>query len=262
VVFCLVMQGVFSLMHDCFHGHGHPDPTANRLLGVALAAIFGTAFTLHRVNHGGHHVRSRSRAEMPEYIFPGESAARKRSIYYFAILGGSWLGSFLAALVLPLVPFGFVKRLNRPASSMNSNALAFADFTAADWRALRVDSGIAVAWWGAAILIFDWQWQVLLLAYACFAFSWSSLQWVYHLRTPLDPVEGAYDLRLPRPVRWLFLNFNYNLTHHREPALPWQQLHAAVDQRETQPLWYRYLRVFTPPERLPEDPASITKVYF
>src|SRR4051794_4018041 len=85
VLFCLMMQGVFSLMHECFHGLGHPAPAVNQALGVAASTIFGTAYTLYRVNHEGHHLRNRSRAEVAEYIYPGENAARKTFLYYFAI---------------------------------------------------------------------------------------------------------------------------------------------------------------------------------
>lgn len=82
------------------------------------------------------------------------------------------------------------------------------------------------------------------------------------MRTPLDRIKGAYDLRAPTLVRLLFLNFNYNLTHHRHPQLPWQAMHALVDRRETQPLWYRYVLVFKCPEPLPADLGAIRKTYF
>jgi fatty acid desaturase len=262
LIFCLMMQGVFSLMHECFHGLGHPSPAWNRVLGVAASTIFGTAYTLYRVNHEGHHLRNRSRAEIAEYIYPGESAARKTFLYYFAILGGIWLGSLVATLVLPFVPYKYARALNRPATSMNGYSLSFEQFTASDWRDLRVEAALGVVAWVGVSLALGWRWQVLAVAYAAFAFSWSSLQWVYHMRTPLDPIEGAYDLRAPRVVRWLFLNFNYNLSHHRAPYLPWQSVHAMVDQRETQPLWYRYLLVFKAPEPLPADPSTIRKNYF
>jgi len=60
----------------------------------------------------------------------------------------------------------------------------------------------------------------------------------------------------------LFLNFNYNLMHHRRPDLPWQEMHGLVNSRETQPLWYRYMLVFKCPETLPVDPSAIRKIYF
>ncbi|MGZ5093010.1 MAG: fatty acid desaturase family protein [Burkholderiales bacterium] len=262
VLFCLMMQGVFSLMHECFHNQGHPSAMLNDALGALCGSIFGTAYTLFRVNHEGHHVRNRLPAELAEYVLPGESATRKIVTYYFAILGGIWLGSFVAALVLPFVPYRYAARLNRPARSMNGYSLSFAEFSAADWKRLRLESAIGLAIWTTAIVLLDWNWRVLVPLYVAFAFSWSSLQWVYHMRTPLDRVEGAYDLRAPRFVRWLFLNFNYNLTHHRYPRLPWQAMHEKVDPGETQPLWYRYLLVFKCPEPLPVDEALLRKTYF
>jgi fatty acid desaturase len=262
LLFCLMMQGVFSLMHECFHYQGHPSPAVNELLGALSGVLFGTCYTLFRVNHEGHHVRNRSPAELAEYVLPGESAWRKVVLYYFAILGGIWLGSFVAALVLPFVPYRYAKWLNRPARSMNGYSLSFAEFSPRDWTRMRLEAVAGVAIWGAAFALLGWDWRLLVALYAAFAFSWSSLQWVYHMRTPLDRIEGAYDLRAPLAVRWLFLNFNYNLTHHRHPDRPWQEMHRSVDPRETQPLWYRYLMVFRCPEPLPADPAALRKVYF
>ncbi|NWF73526.1 MAG: fatty acid desaturase [Nitrospirae bacterium] len=262
ILFCLMMQGVFSVMHECFHDQGHPTSWANWTLGVIEGTIFGTAYTLFRVNHEAHHVRNRSRAEIAEYIFPDESPTRKILLYYFAILGGIWLGAFVASILLPFIPYRYRLGLNRPAKSMNGYFLAFAEFSSRDWMRLRVEAAVGLLVWVSAILLLDWNWTVLSVAYAAFAFTWSSLQWIYHLRTPLDRVEGAYNLRAPLLVRWLFLNFNYNLTHHRHPAAPWQDAHALTDLKETQPLWYRYLLIFRCPEPLPADLSSIRKTYF
>ena len=62
---------------------------------------------------------------------------------------------------------------------------------------------------------------------------------------------------LPAPLRWMWLSFNMNLTHHRKPWLPWQELYAHSDRRETQPLWYRWLMVALPPERYPADEGAL-----
>lgn len=116
---------------------------------------------------------------------------------------------------------------------------------------MRLEGLGLLAFWIPVALVGPWSAATLVTAYAAFAFSWSSLQWVYHLRTPLHVVEGGYNLRLPAPLRWLWLSFNMNLTHHRRPYLPWQELYAASNQAETQPLWYRWLLMFVPPARFP-----------
>ena len=262
VLFCLVMQGVFSMMHECFHRNGHSSPGINWAMGAVAATLFGASYTLIRVNHEGHHQRNRSAAELAEFILPGERPAFKIGLYYFATMGGIWLGSFVATLLLPFVPFRSVKGLAVRMTSMDGYNRSFAEFDRRDWGFLRLEAALATAAWCGCAWLLGWDWRVLLVAYAAFAFSYSSLQWVYHMRTPLDRIEGAYDLRLPTPVRWLFLSFNYNLAHHRFPRAPWQDLHALVDPRETQPLWYRYLRVFMPPEPLPDDPSRLAKDYF
>lgn len=265
-VFVLMMQGVFSLMHDAIHGNGHPSPALDRLIGVLTATLFGTTYTLFRLNHEGHHVRNRTRPEIAEYFYPEDDRAWKTFKYYFAILGGIWLASFLAVFVLPFVRFEAVRRrlgsITSSSRSMNGYALSFAQYTERDWREQRLECLFAIAFWLVVATLAGWRLEVLIVAYGAFAFSWSSLQWVYHMRTPLDPVEGAYNLRAPWLVRALMLNFNYNLTHHRHPGAPWQQLHALTDLAQTQPIRARYLAVFLPPEPMPADPASIRKVYF
>jgi len=261
VLFCIVMQGVFSFMHECFHDHGNRNHRVNRFLGWIATTIFGSSYTFIRVNHQGHHVRNRTRAELIDYILPGESAALKIVFYYFGIFGGIWLGVLIGALILPFLPYASTTGL-RQQKEFNTYSAAFSSFTAADWNMIRVESVLAIFFWICAINLFQWDWKVLLVIYATFGFSWSFLQWVYHVRTPIDVVEGAYNLRLPKFSRLLFLNFNYNLTHHRHPEYRWQELHSATDLQETQPLWYRLLGLLLPPRPMPDDPASIRKTYF
>jgi fatty acid desaturase len=225
------------------------------------SSIFGTSYTLFRINHLGHHVRNRTRAELVDYIYPDESPFRKAVIYYTGILGGIWLGGLIGSIVLPLLPYGFARTLAAQ-SEDNTYLTAFKDFTSRDWNMMRLELALGVAFWVTAILVFKWNWRLVLIAYAAFALSWSWLQWVYHVRTPIDVVEGTYNLRVPTPIRWLFLNFNYNLTHHRDASYHWQELHDVSDRDEMQPLWYRLIRMVLPPRPLPDDPRTITKTYF
>jgi fatty acid desaturase len=257
-----MMQGVFSMMHECIHNNGHENSKVNFFIGAVSGFMFGTSYTLFRVNHEGHHVRNRTRAEVAEYIYPGESRFWKTIKYYFAVFGGIWLGSFMAIFVLPLIPFKFAHKLSLKSSSMNGYSLSFLHYKSKDWWLQRLDCALAIGLWSIALYLFNWQWQIVVTMYLLFAFSWSSLQWIYHLRTPLHRIEGAYNLRAPTLVRWLFLNFNYNLTHHRHPDMPWQKMHSITNLAETQPLWARYLGVVKPPEPLPIDVSAIKKTYF
>ncbi|MFL9884993.1 fatty acid desaturase [Paraburkholderia agricolaris] len=261
VPFCLVMQGVFSMMHETFHGFGHRGRKLNYLMMWWASTMFGASATLIHINHLGHHVRNRTRAERADFASPGESLLRKRIEYYAAILGGIWLGGFVGSFVLALLPAGVANSWSKTGDD-NTYAAAFKDFSLRDFKRIRLEVVCGVAAWLLAGWLFHWQPLVVLIAYVAFAFSWSSLQWVYHMRTPLDAVEGTYNMRAPILVRWAFLNFNYNLTHHRRPNLRWQQLHAASNASETRPLWFGWLQIFLPPQRLPDDLSRLEKTYF
>lgn len=260
-VFCTVMQGVFTMMHEYFHRNAHHDRRLNTLIGVVGATLFGTSATLHKVNHWGHHVRNRTSAERGEFIHEGESAAGKVFLYYFATMGGLWVFGLVFPFVSWFLPFRVVERL-RGHGEFNTYAAAFGQFTPGRWWAMRAEALLLLVFWGVVLLWGPWSLATILVSYAAFAYHWSVLQWIYHLRTPIHVIEGAYNLRLPSPIRLAWLNFNCNLTHHRRPELPWQELHAATDLAETQPLWYRYLWMWAPPTRFPDDLSSLDKTYF
>ncbi|MBC7894926.1 MAG: fatty acid desaturase [Cytophagaceae bacterium] len=261
LVFCLTMQGVFTMAHEYCHRNAHSDPRLGYAIGWVTSTIFGTAPTFLRVQHWGHHRRNRTEAERAEFIREGESALFKHVQYYFAVLGGIWLASLAFPVVSILLPYRSARWFAHNAR-FNSFAAAFLEFDQREWLRMRIEGAVFLVLWVAIIGFGPWQWETLAVAYGAFAFSWSSLQWVYHLHTPLHVIEGAYNLRAPWLVRVLFLNFNYNLTHHRHPWMPWQELYRHSDQQETQPLWYRYARVVLPPVPFPEDPAVLEKRYF
>jgi len=260
VVFCFVMQGVFSMMHECFHRNAHPSKLVNDLLCWVGATMFGTSATLHRIHHWGHHLRNRSASERGEYIHPGENPAAKTFLYYFAVCGGLYIASLAFSLLILILPYATVRLLTK-AARFNTYSAAWFQFKPRDWWQIRIETLASAAVWFLVLRVTHWELKTLLLCYIPFAFTWSSLQWVYHLRTPIHAIEGAYNLRLPLLARWSFLNFNYNLTHHRNPHLPWQDLYAASNQQETQPLWYRWLMVFLPPEPFPKDLQPLEKRY-
>ena len=260
-VFSLLLQGVFSMMHEFCHFNAHKNRKLNYLIGWVSATLFGTIPTLIKVQHWGHHRRSRSEPERGEFIHAGERAWVKHVRYYSAILGGLWLICFLFPIVALILPYSLAKWMTSD-EEFNTYSAAFNDYNRRDWNIMRLESLVFFAYWIALIGWGPWQWQTLLIAYSAFAFTWSSLQWVYHINTPIHTIEGTYNLRAPLLIRIGMLNFNYNLTHHRKPHIPWQDLFRKSDQKETQPLWYRYLLVFKGPTPFPEDTSVLDKHYF
>lgn len=260
IFFCLMMQGVFSMMHECFHGHGHSNHRINYLMCWLASTIFGASATFIKVNHMGHHVRNRTRAELVDYVEDDESRFKKTFAYYAAIFGGIWIGALVASVLLVFVPSRWAQRLQSQGEA-NTYAAALADFTARDFQRIRIEVISAATFWLGAWWLLALSWYSLLLLYAAFALSWSSLQWIYHVRTPLHVVEGTYNIRSPWFVRYLFLNFNYNLTHHRDPGLRWQLMHKATNLAETRPFWRTWLAILKPPQPIPEN-RVITKTYF
>lgn len=259
--FCTVMQGTFTMMHEFFHRNAHRNRRWNYAIGVVGSTLFGTSATLHKINHWGHHVRNRTKAEQGEFIHEGERPFNKVALYYFATMGGLWLGGLVFPFVALVLPYRSVEWL-RAHKELNTYSAAFEQFKAPDWTRMRWEAVGLALFWGAVLAVGPWRWSTLALAYAAFAYHWSVLQWVYHLRTPIDVVEGAYNLRLPAPIRLGWLNFNYNLTHHRRPELPWQELPEHTDLAETQPLWWRYLLMWLPPTPYPSDTTYLRKTYF
>ncbi len=55
-------------------------------------------------------------------------------------------------------------------------------------------------------------------------FAWSSLQYTDHAFSPFDCKNGAWNLRVPRWLRAVFLNYHLHLAHHRHPELSWREL--------------------------------------
>jgi fatty acid desaturase len=261
VLFCLMMQGVFTMLHEYCHRNAHRNPRLNYLIGWITSMMFGTAPTMLQVQHWGHHRRNRTEAERGEFIHDGENPVVKTIGYYVAVLGGIWLGCLLFPMVSPLLPYATAQRLARH-ERFNTFAAGFGEFSAREWRRMQIEGVGLFAFVAGLVWVGPWHWQTLALSYAAFGFSWSSLQWIYHLHTPVHVVEGAYNLRAPGLVRVLFLNFNYNLTHHRRPSLPWQELYVRSNQQETQPIWYRYALIFRPPVPFPEDQSVLEKHYF
>lgn len=243
LVFSFVMQLGFSLLHEAEHDKLHPDRRVNDALGWALAAMFPGSYAFMRGAHLLHHRRNRTDAELVDYVRPGEHPTVKALQYYGLVCGLVWVGVPLISLAIALVPRSLLRL--RPSTRSSASDYLNALMALSPWR-VRAEVALTVAWW-AALFALGLDPLRVALCYAAFAFSWSSQQYVYHVRSPRHLVDGAFDLALWTPMSWLYLKFNLHRAHHRDVRIPWVYMDP-IDGPPTRGYLRTYVALWAPPQ--------------
>ena len=258
IAFSYINNTLFSLLHESVHGVFHSSPWVNDLWGRWLAAFFPTSFTLQRFFHLGHHRRNRSPAEQFDYIAPGQNIFLKNIQWYGILTGLYWLLPPLSSLVYVVVPDIYSSRFfqgddaNAAWSRQSGADAMLADVENVRRGAVSAEVLFWVLWQAALFHVLNLNWMGWGLCYAAFAVNWSSLQYADHAWSPLDPVRGAWNLRVNPVVRWLFLNYHHHRAHHENPKIPWVHLPRFVDPHEPRPSFLGiYLSMWRGPRPLP-----------
>ena len=247
--FAFVMQMGFCVAHEAVHGKLHGNARVNLAVGVVMFSLFPGSFHFFQVAHLIHHRRNRSDDELEDYVLPGESLWFKRTMYYLLISGLFWILLPLSSIGIALVPR---KRIRLPRPGEGSGTFRkFAQFLNEIRPAwIRRDVLVAAVVWSLATATLHLRLSAVAVCYAAFGFSWASQQYIYHVRTPRHAVLGALDLKLWAPVRWLYLNFNYHLTHHLAVWVPWNHLPSIAPQPPARGYLRTYVGLWQPPEPL------------
>ena len=245
VVLSFVLLTNYALIHEGTHDNLHPDARWNRWLGVAAGALFPVPFSMIRVTHTVHHCCNRTDHEMFDQYYPGDNMFLKLGQWYGLLSGFFWPWIPVGAVLLATFPSVLG---TRPFRKARTTAVLFDDFERNGIRRIRVEVLLIAAYWAAMFWMFDLRWQNVLVMYACFAFNWSTRQYVTHAFTQRDVVNGALNLRVSRPMAWLLLHGNWDLVHHQKPWLPWTELEAAGHD-SVPPVSYgrQYLRMWLGP---------------
>lgn len=239
--FALINNMPFALMHEAVHGIAAGSRSLNTLIGTIAGWAFPTSFSMQRIAHLGHHRRNRTDRELYDYYLPGQSRAlRNLWLYAGNLLGLYWWCVVFSNLVYALAPWiyrsrFFVDRL--------APALGFGPYVA-ELAELAPMRG-----WAEIVLAFSYQASIyylldldLLAFFLCnmaFALHWSVLQYADHAWSARDITNGAWNLKVLPPSRWLALNYHYHLAHHQQPQLPWYELPKCVDKSTRQPSFWR-----------------------
>ena len=220
LAFALVNFIPFALMHEAVHG------LASEPLGVLAACLFPTSFTLQQKAHLGHHLRNRTDSDLYDYYLPHQSRfVRNVWLYAGNLLGLYWfcipLSNALYLLGTPLYRSRFFIDRVAPKLGFGPHVRDIVELPAGKvWLEIAAAFAYQAAIWWA----FDFRWQPWLLAHWLFALHWSALQYVDHAWSARDVAGGAWDLRVPAPLRWLSLNYQLHRAHHTHPSAPWTQL--------------------------------------
>jgi fatty acid desaturase len=221
------------------------------------SAFFPTSLTLQRGFHLTHHRNNRSPQERFDYIEPGDIAWAKWLHWYGILTGLYWVVTQLGLLLYVVAPvFLRIPVLRRASSRIarQSSSRAYLDvFDQVNGTVARIELLASLAFQVLVFLALDltfWGWAG---CYAAFAVHWSGLQYADHAFSPLDPHDGAWNLRANALSRVLFLNYHHHLAHHRHPNTPWLYLGRYVDPAEPRPSFLGiWLSMWRGPRRLHE----------
>jgi fatty acid desaturase len=264
-LFALINNTPFSLMHEAVHGIFSGNKSRNTVFGILCAATFPTSFSMQRIAHLGHHRRNRTDQELYDYYLPGQPRLlRNLWLYTGNLFGLYWWSVALSNLLYLLAPWAYRSRffVQRWAP-----ALGFGPYIAelAALPATRIWGEIALAF-GYQALLFYWLDLNLLWTLACygaFALHWSVLQYADHAWSARNIRDGAWNLKVLPPSRWIALNYHYHQAHHQHPEAPWYALPQLVDTASPQPSFWRiYFSLWkgvrpAPPMGAPADLAYV-----
>ncbi len=260
IVFSFVLLSNYALMHEATHENLHPDPAWNQRLGVLAGFLFPMPFSMLKVTHTVHHCCNRTDYEMFDLYYPGDNMFLKLGQWYGLMCGWFW----------PCIPVGTVLLATFPAllrtapfRKARTTAVLFDDFEKHGINRIRREVVLMLAFWTGLFYLFDLRWSSLLIMYACFAFHWSTRQYVTHAFTPRDVINGALNLRSGKFMSAILLHGNWDLVHHQKPWLPWTALEEQ-GKRSVAPVsfWPQYWRMWRgpvpvtepSPKRLPSTP--------
>ena len=263
--FSLAANTPFALMHEAVHGVGCSSPRRNELLGIVCGWVFPTSFSMQRLAHVGHHQRNRSDQELYDYYLPSQSRlVRNLWLYTGNLFGLYWWSVVLGNLLYLLAPCVYRSRFF---VQRYAPALGFGHYVAdlVKLPVLRVWSEVALAFCYQALIFYLLDLNVLwtLACYGAFALHWSVLQYADHAWSARNVRDGAWNLKVLPPFRWIALNYHYHLAHHQHPDVPWYQLPRLVDSAIRQPSFWRvYFSLWkgvrpAPPMGAPADYAYL-----
>lgn len=219
--FGILMNSVYSVIHEAEHRMLFRSPVINDAWGVFMTLFFPAPFHLLRQGHLGHHMRNRSDDEAFDLYFEGENPLWRHIQMYGILTGCYWIMVAAANPVVMLCPWLLQKKNfefdRQSAAFMESLNPRYVRIIQAEALAVCLLHTAIV--WGLGIPI----WHYLIM-YFGFGFMWSAMQYVHHYGTERHVTRGARNLFIWLPLDKIWMNHNWHQTHHEHPTVPWVYL--------------------------------------
>jgi fatty acid desaturase len=255
--FGILMNSVYSVIHEAEHAILFPSQRLNEAVGVVMALFFPAPFHLLRQGHIGHHLRNRSDDEAFDLYFEGDNVVWKWMVWVGILTGLYYVLVVLSNIVAAVAPVILDRRhfkIDRHVPIDRASAAFFESFNPNHLRWIQLEGVAAIALhtsivWGLRIPLWNY-----LAMYGSFGFMWSAMQYVHHYRTERHVTRGARNLFLFAPIDAMWLNHNWHRVHHEHPTIPWIHLpqlgRAESPQRGFLP--WAYLKMWKGPRRTDE----------
>lgn len=251
LVFGIVMNSVYSIIHEAEHAMLFSNRRWNDFAGSFMALFFPAPFHLIRQGHLGHHLRNRSDEEAFDFHVEGDHWLWRNVAFYGILTGLFYVVVVLGNVVFLLVPF----RANKKYWQVDQASAAFIESLNPRYRlVIRIECGAAIALHAGIVWLCGIPVAHYLAMYAGFGFMWSAMQYVHHFGTERHVTRGARNLWIWKPIDLLWLHHNWHLAHHMHPSVPWVNLPeiGAAENPERGFLLTAYLRMWRGPRRAPD----------
>jgi fatty acid desaturase len=253
-VFGIVMNSVYSIIHEAEHAMLFRNRFANEMAGMLMALFFPAPFHLLRQGHIGHHLRNRSDDEAFDLYFDGDNVVWKWLVWLGILTGLYYVLVVISNVVAVFAPFILDRRyfkVDRHITVDRASSAFLESFNPAHLRWIWIEGATAIALHITIVRSFGIPMTSYLAMYAAFGFMWSAMQYVHHFGTERHVTRGARNLWIFAPIDAIWLNHNWHLAHHEHPTVPWIHLPrlGAASSPKRRFLPWAYLTMWKGPRR-------------
>lgn len=233
----LTSNTLWYLAHESFHMNLHPNKQANEYLGRVLAVCFGAPYDVVRFGHLQHHRFNGADFDRPELYHAETSSKPTATLSYYAnILGGLYIGEFLAYLPLVLgkraTRFVMTRFMDEHGEHGELKKAALTALTKDDViRKARIEATCQLLLLSLAFAAYGPYWPALLGYILLKGGLISFANNLPHYATPRTDRMNAYNVAMPTWQARFYLNFNHHHVHHLSPLTPWTALPAELAAR-------------------------------